>query len=262
MLLSRHMATVATLALGLSVGPAIAGTITDGYYGSDDHGYGDVIGDAGKFDVFSATVERVGSTLTVSIATNFAGLGDNKLFTSLTNKDASKLNGVNMGLGYGDLFLGTAWDPDGSAPYLTDDYSTGTQWEYVFSLDNRWAVSGGNGELFGLDPQDPAVLLSEDFLSGGIFRNGQEVAVNIAALDPALSSGSWSVDAVNKLLTFTIDVSGTALANAQNIALHWNMTCGNDTIEGLTAMPVPEPGVGLLTLLGLVGVGASRRRRS
>ena len=259
MLLSRHTAAGFALALSLTTGSAAAGIITDEYHGADDHGWGDIIGDPSKFDILSASVDRVGNILVVGIETNFAGLGDNKLFTSVTNKAASQRNNVNMGLGYGDLFLGTAWDPDGGAPYLTDDYSTGTQWEYVFSLDNRWAEAGGSGELFALGPQDPAVLLSDDFLSGGTYRNGQEVAVDTAALAPALSDGAWEVDAVNGWLIFAIDVSGTALASATDVALHWNMTCGNDTIEGFTS--VPEPQVGMLALLGLVGAGVVRRRR-
>lgn len=255
----RSFIAVTTLATALASASVTAGVITDTYIGADDHNWGDVIGDVGKFDIISASVDRVGSSLVVVIETNFAGLGDNQLFTSLTNTSASTLNGDNMGLGYGDLFLGTAWTPDGSAPYLTDDYSTGTQWEYVFTLDNRWAQDGGNGNLYALGAADPAVLLSNDFLSGGTFRDGQEVAVDTGLLDPALSDGAWVVDAVNNLLTFTIDVSGTALETAENVALHWNMTCGNDTIEGFAS--VPEPHLGLLTLVGLLGVGAVRRKR-
>ena len=232
--------------------------IVDDYVGSNDHGWGDVIGSASQFDVFGADLYSSGSNLLVSVQTNFAGRGDDKLFTSSTETDHSKLGGINMGIGYGDLFLDSAWNPNGVGPsYLADDYATGTQWGYVFSLDNRWSATGGTGNLYALTANDPAVLLSDDFLSGGTFRNGQEVAIDpsTASLGPALATGSWFVDAVSKRILFAMDLSATTLSVDSDIALHWNMTCGNDTIEGsATPMKVPEPSTLPILGLGLVGL--------
>ena len=68
-----------------------------------------------------------------------------------------------------------------------------------------------------------------------------------------------SVD-TDDYIRFEIDLSDTGLANSSNLALHWGMTCGNDTIEG--EYSVPEPAIlGLLTL-GLIGIGISKRKDS
>ena len=66
-----------------------------------------------------------------------------------------------------------------------------------------------------------------------------------------------SVDS-DDYIQFEIDLSGTGLANSANIALHWGMTCGNDTIEG--EYSVPEPAILGLLAIGLIGIGVSKRR--
>jgi PEP-CTERM motif len=60
-------------------------------------------------------------------------------------------------------------------------------------------------------------------------------------------------------ITYTIALAD--LGSFTDLGLSWNMTCGNDTIQG--DYSVPEPGtIGLLSL-GLLGVGfASRRRKA
>ena len=75
-------------------------------------------------------------------------------------------------------------------------------------------------------------------------------------------------------LSFTMDVSGTALATANQIAFRWAMTCANDIIEGLASVApgggggggdnitaVPEPQTLMLLLLGMAGI-AYRRKAS
>ena len=72
----------------------------------------------------------------------------------------------------------------------------------------------------------------------------------------AVGDGTWNTT-VNRV-NFEIDLTGTALAGSKTIALHWGMTCGNDTIEG--EYSVPEPAILGLLALGLVGIGISKRK--
>ena len=252
--LTIHMLSVALLSLGLiQTAGAVPTTISDNYIGSDSHGYGDVIGSTSNFEITSMDVSLSGSMLSVSIYTTFAGKADNHLFDSLTG---------GAGIAYGDLLLSGSWNPHGSAPYTGDDSSTGTLWSYGFALDNRWwngvDASGGSGTLYRLDgpTNDANTLLAEDFLTGGIYRNGQEVAVDTNGLT-AVGSGSWSViDGTS--VNFNIDLAGTTLLGGDEIALHWGFTCANDVIEG--AFKVSEPGILLLIASGLLGIAAKFRR--
>jgi hypothetical protein len=61
---------------------------------------------------------------------------------------------------------------------------------------------------------------------------------------------------------FTLDLTGTDLKFIEFYGLHWNMTCGDDTIEGPYDYPLPEPTSLAIMLLGLACLGgASLRRR-
>lgn len=233
--------------------------ITDTYIGSDDHGYGDVIGAASEFDIQSMEVDLVGTTMTVTVNTNFGagnGLGTFPSYTTTTY-------GQGKGIGFGDLFLSsTGWDPHGSAPYMADDYTTGTVWDYAISLADRWNGVSSAATLYQLHTANgnTDVLRSEQFVKNAIFRNGQEVAVKTSS---AISLGSVAnVLTSGGQVVFSFDIAGTALEGASAIGLHWAMTCGNDTIEGQFS-PVPEPSTLALVLFGfsIMGVASVRRRK-
>ena len=235
-------------------------TIADNYIGADDNGYGDVIGRTRDFQIKGMDVSLSGSILSVSISTTFAGKGDNGLFAGYTNT----AGGMGKGIGYGDLFLSNKWTPYGSAAdgYINDDASNGTSWTYGFSLTDRWMTEGtnGTGTLYQLAGDNSDILLSEDFLSGATYRNGQEVAVDTSKATALGNAGGWDIDAVNQLVNFEIDLAGTGLDNGSEIALRWEFTCANDVIEG--AYSVPEPNIAILLGIGLAGMGLASRRKA
>ena len=261
-LLIKSAGISAMLALSFAQ-PALATpiTITDTYWGGFDHGYGDVIGHDSLFDITSMVVDRRDNILSVSINTNFAGRSG--IFGRLTNNAVSQ----GRGIAYGDLFLSDSWTPNTDAPhYKNDNYVTGTAWSYAFSLDDRWSNTGGSGTLYSLTGDDSDTLISDDFISRSTYRNGQEVAVDASQknADETFSTGRWGViadtDSTVGKINFLIDLTGTSLEDSDTIALHWGMTCGNDTIEG--EYTVPEPTILGLLAIGLIGVGFSKRNKA
>ncbi len=235
-----------------------ATNIADNYIGADHHGHGDVIGSSSLFDISGAEVNLVGNTLTVDIYTEFAGRGDNGYYRCLTEG--------RKGIGYGDLFLANTWSPYGNAPYVDDEHNTGTTWTYAVGLgENRWDSTGGGATLYSLTGGDNDVdaLLSDDFMTRGIYRNGQEVAVDAfsSTVTSLSNSASWSID--DDFIRFVLDITGTDLLSGNEIAFHWGPTCQNDVIEG-SAHAAPEPATILLLgtgLFGLVGVGRKKIKK-
>ncbi len=235
--------------------------IVDNYYGSEDHGHGDVIGDVSRFGISSMDVELIGSILSVDIYTGFGGRGDDGEYSSYTR------NG--LGIGYGDLFLSSAWTPDiTAANYLNDDHSTGTLWTYGVKLDDNWGTANSTRsaalyELTGAT-NDDNVRLTDDLFNSGTFRNGQEVLVDDRSgnANALANSVSWYSLNGSGQINFEIDLAGTSLLSGSEIALHWGATCGNDTIEGSYVPSVPEPDTIALLGIGLAGLaGAEVRRR-
>jgi hypothetical protein len=238
---------------------ALAAGISDvgvnAYWGADNHGYGDVIGNS-TYDVNGATITRVGSVLTVTIATNFAGHA-----------------GINTsvapgGIGYGDVFLAQTWNPFGTdAHHINDNATNGTHWSYGLSLDDRWSNTGGSFKLYQLNGATNAANIrnSGSFMSCQLgsqctYRDGQATAVDTSAgtvHDTGLT-GTWSVTA-NQQLKFTLNAMSSDLVNFSSFAMHWGETCQNDVVEGGVRM-VPTPGSVPLLALGLCAMLVLRRR--
>ncbi len=250
---------IAALGLMTAVSSVSATVLNDTYHGGNGHGYGDVISGRGvtTFNVDGMEASLAGSRLSVTIYTNFAG---NAGIDSRWTKHGT-------GIGYGDLFLSTGWNPHGSGPYDTDTAANGNHWTYAFSLDNPLDNSGGNGTVYALGAgkagnHNPGVLLSNDFMDcvgRCIYRDGQAVAVNKSLATATSNTGSWTVG--DGFLSFSFDTAGLDL-DPRNFGFDWTMYCGNDAIQGLGHATVPEPtpaGIFLLGL-GLIGLGVMRRR--
>jgi hypothetical protein len=219
-IMKQLLRTIIIVALALTACGARAGTISDvgtnAYWGGDNHGKGDLIG-ASVYDINSATITRVGSVLTVSIATNFAGHA---------GTDSWSIPG---GIAYGDAFLSQTWNPFGTGHYLRDNSSNSTVWSYGLSLDNRWSNTGGTFKLYKLNGASNRLnmLKSENVMtcsqpSQCSYRNGQEAVVkkNGGVADTGLT-GTWNVTA-DQQLRFTINIGSSAdLMLYTSMAIHW-----------------------------------------
>jgi hypothetical protein len=253
-MLSRLVFTATAL---VATASAQAITIPDTYIGSQPGIYSggaahpypgyanrDVIGTS-EFDIQSIDVNVVGNQLTVKVNTNYPGGLD--------------------GTTFGDLLISTTgWQPFTTAGcgaaqgYACDHFSNNlTNWNY--------AVQTSSGALFGI--AGPGQILTTDQVFGAsnpdqwIYRIDQPTQVD--SRTATLIGGASSVDqspshlGTGGYLLYTIDLS--ALGNPTELGLSWDMTCGNDVIQG--GVSVPEPGTMGLLALGLACAGFARRRR-
>ena len=235
--------------------------VIDTYWGADDHGLGDVIGTRRRFDIRKAVFNRYLQgdrvRLEVTVYTGFVAKGGIRSFRYLTYN--------NKGIGLGDLLFSSGdWNPyrkgDNSVRdehYGYDNAENGTLWDYAFALsDKRWDPSG-TGALYELTAGNNTgghILLSDHFMRGGTYRNGQEVAVDLTdeSVESTGLTGNWSdgTDGDGDFVRFLLDVTGTDLAT-DSFGFHFGFLCANDVIEGDPPLLVPEPALLGLMMLGL-----------
>jgi hypothetical protein len=93
-----------------------------------------------------------------------------------------------------------------------------------------------------------------------IYRENQETHINTNLSQYSLGNiGTWGIDSTSGIITFNINDND--YLNGSDFGFHWNMTCGNDTIEGGASAPVPEPSTLLLLGGGLLGLAFYGRKR-
>lgn len=221
----------------------ISSVILDNYYGSNDHGYGDVIG-SDFFDISKMVVTFNSGIMGVKIYTNFME-GDTR----------------SLGIKYGDLFISSnGWRPYGSAAnhYLGDNYRNGEDWEFVFDTSEN-KLYGGNFSS----------LLSDNVMSDRyIFRNGQEVARGAGGTliddQHPVKFGTETInDKTLNTILYEVNLSQIGAHPGDEFGFKWGMYCANDTIEGVLTVPgrVPEPGTLALLAAGFLGIGLLRKSK-
>ena len=270
--------------------PSVAGTNTIYYGATNTYNNADIIGSSPPFSIFSAVVSRSGANndiLNIIINTNFAG---------------APALGTSDGTNYGSLFLNPLnWSVTGSAVnhYSTDNFVNGNQnWEYAVTTPG--SGNGGSGlYATGLAPIGPSGVgpvtnsngvpqfytmadgskivmsnVSNNPLSapaagnpGFYFRQGQAVEFDPSNTNTALRSAT--VTTVNgSYIEYSILDNGL-LGNT--FALAWDMTCGNDVIQGLVNLqstdltgttPLPAALPLFAGGLGILGVLGRRRKRN
>ncbi len=245
------MAVLASATFAAQAG-AYSVTIADSYRGSNR---ADVVGDSRIFDVSQMVVSFSGSRLSsVNISTSYV--------KPLTDVGAS-------GTMLGDLFIST--NGYSTPDMLKDDMTTGEQWEYALVLSqhdfDKYLPDSRIISLYRV-AGDRSNIIKSTAPSGYTYRENQETLIDTSKPDYLLGAvGTWNIDnpQMGDYGILSFQLTNTALVDkylgSGDFGFHWNMTCGNDTIEGGASAPVPEPSTFVLLGAGLLGAGLYRRSR-
>lgn len=219
--------------------PLATTIINDSYWGSNDHGFGDVIADAGSVDFFNVDHLKV--------VFNSDGKVNVTVYTGFMQGDARA-----EGTQYGDLFISSkGWHPYvGSDPvhFKQDSLATsGTHWNYVIDTSAGGALYGGAFSVYQ----------SQDLIGPGyIYRDGQVVqrktGGNLLDVNAIVFGTEVYAGKSYNTLTYSFNSSLLGLHAGDELAFKWGMTCANDSIEGRALVPVSAPAQLPLLLAGVV----------
>ena len=265
------------LAVALWSMPAMAGTLSDNYWGGIDtlsSSNKDVIGNSSVFNISYADVTRInsGNTLKVVIHTGYAG-----------EPGKSEAQGTT----YGSLFFTTVanYSPVGTAQnhYSSDVYQP-NDWTWAFVTSSQpgtgglyqiGAVQSTNyynhtnvaqsyktldGKIIMSNVNGDPITAPYSGNPGFYFREGQAVQFAPDASQHQLYGGTWSV-VTGSTITYYIN-DNHMLGDV--FAMSWAMTCANDVIQGVVSVPGPMAGAGLpglaLLITGFYSWRARKRR--
>jgi len=164
------------------------------------------------------------------------------------------------GIELGDLFISTdGYNPNPDSEL--DQLGNGEIWEYGVVLDNHLGT-GGDLSLYSIDPTGyyDQIVTSHVYVdewSGWYYRSNQEVQVNTDNAQLVGSIGTWGISGN----TLSFNMNNDFISGANEIGLHWTMTCGNDVIEGSVTQNVPEPGMVSLIGFSLLSFAVFKRRK-